>query len=91
MCVNFGAMKWKGEAPGMCCPPGEAGHWSLYTIYSFGPHTYLQTRILMTTPTNDGGLEPCLAHASAVRGSELDDSGSVLPLYVYTKVCRLSG
>ena len=29
VCVNCGAMKWKGEAPGMCCRPGEAGHWSL--------------------------------------------------------------
>ena len=30
VCVNCGTMKWKGEAPGMCCPPGEAGRWSLY-------------------------------------------------------------
>ena len=35
-------MKWKGEAPGMCCPPGEPGHiswlldkdyWTLQTIF----------------------------------------------------------
>ena len=25
-------MKWKKEAPGMCCPPDEAGHWSLSSI-----------------------------------------------------------
>ena len=27
-------------------------------IYSFGPHTYLQPTIFMTTPTNGGGLSP---------------------------------
>ena len=26
----------------------------VYTIYSFGPYTYLQPTICMTTPTNDG-------------------------------------
>ena len=24
VCVNCGAMKWKTEAPGMCCPPGPS-------------------------------------------------------------------
>ena len=32
VCVNCGAIKWKGESPWMCCPPGEAGHWTL-SIY----------------------------------------------------------
>ena len=30
-------MKWKGEAPGMCCLPGEAGRWSLYEYKPEGP------------------------------------------------------
>ena len=28
----------------------------VYTIYSFGPHTYLQSTIFMTIPINDRGL-----------------------------------
>ena len=34
----------------------------VYTIYSFGPHTYLQSTTFMTTPTNDGARarsSPC--------------------------------
>ena len=28
----------------------------VYTIYVFGPHTYLQYTIFMTMPTNDGAI-----------------------------------
>ena len=54
-------MKWKGEAPGMCCPPGEAGHWSL--------SLYIKERCLCVC------LSVCLSVCPYVRAS-LEDGES---------------
>ena len=60
VCVNCGAIKWKGEAPGTCCPPGEAGHCNLYINAQLHGHIKKSSKVRQCTCSSTAGSSDCM-------------------------------